>query len=148
MSTQTEAMKRWVEVFDGNWHDEPVDSEWADRAHQALAEMRQAIAEAEQPAQTCSRHAEAERLADQLEDPVNAKLYLAPYIAAELRRLVSFNQQLMDEVARLQKREWVGLTDEQVIKTFNAICNGKPFSVERILELHRAIEAELKEKNT
>jgi len=46
---------------------------------------------------------EAERLADQLEDPVNAKLYLAPYIAAELRRLVSFNQQLMDEVARLQK---------------------------------------------
>jgi hypothetical protein len=51
MSTQTEAMKRWVEVFDGNWHDEPVDSEWADRAHQALAEMRQAIAEAEQPAQ-------------------------------------------------------------------------------------------------
>jgi hypothetical protein len=105
MSTQTEAMKRWVEVFDGNWHDEPVDSEWADRAHQALAEMRQAIAEAEQPAQTCSRHAEAERLADQLEDPVNAKLYLAPYIAAELRRLVSLNKDLMDEVARLQKVE-------------------------------------------
>ena len=103
MTTQTEAMKRWVEVFDGNWHDEPVDSEWADRAHQALAEMRQAIAEAEQPAQTCSRHAEAERLADQLEDPVNAKLHLAPYIAAELRRLVSFNNDLMDEVARLNK---------------------------------------------
>ena len=51
MSKQIEAIKRWVEVFDGNWHDEPVDSEWADRAHQALAEMRQAIAEAEQPAQ-------------------------------------------------------------------------------------------------
>jgi hypothetical protein len=67
--------------------------------------MRQAIAEAEQPAQTCSRHAEAERLADQLEDPVNAKLYLAPYIAAELRRLVSLNKDLMDEVARLQKVE-------------------------------------------
>jgi hypothetical protein len=33
--------------------------------------------------------------------------------AAELRRLVSFNQQLMDEVARLQKREWVGLTDAE-----------------------------------
>jgi hypothetical protein len=42
---------------------------------------------------------------------------------------------------------WRGLTDEQVIKTFNAICNGKPFNVERILELHRAIEAKLKEKN-
>jgi hypothetical protein len=46
---------------------------------------------------------EAERLADQLEDPVNAKLYLAPYIAAELRRLVSLNNDLMDEVARLTK---------------------------------------------
>jgi hypothetical protein len=41
---------------------------------------------------------EAERLADQLEDPVNAKLYLAPYIAAELRRLVSFINDLKDEV--------------------------------------------------
>ena len=46
------------------------------------------------------------------------------------------------------QRKWVGLTDEQVIKTFNAICNGKPFNVERILELHRANEAKLKEKNT
>lgn len=49
--------------------------------------------------------------------------------------------------AALAQRTWVSLTDEQVIKTFNAICNGKPFNVERILELHRAIEAKLKEKN-
>ena len=41
---------------------------------------------------------EAERLADQLEDPVNAKLYLAPYIAAELRRQASFIKDLKDEV--------------------------------------------------
>ena len=41
---------------------------------------------------------EAERLADQLEDPANAKLYLAPYIAAELRRLVSFIKDLKDEI--------------------------------------------------
>jgi hypothetical protein len=57
--------------------------------------------------------------------------------AAELRRLVSFNQQLMDEVARLQKREWVGLTDEEID--------------EWTPEIHaviRAIEAKLKEKNT
>lgn len=38
-------------------------------------------------------------------------------------------------------KPWVGLTDEQVIKTFNAICNGKPFEIARILELHKAIEA-------
>lgn len=35
------------------------------------------------------------RLAAQLEDPVNAKLYLAPYIAAELRQLHAVNQDLL-----------------------------------------------------
>jgi len=131
MTTQTEAMKRWVEVFDGNWHDEPVDSEWADRAHQALAEMRQAIAEAEQPAQT-----EAERMADYLDGdwPGNE-------VSAELRRLVSFNQQLMDEVARLQKREWVGLTDEDKAKL------DEKFGDDTLAHLD-AIETKLKEKNT
>lgn len=38
---------------------------------------------------------EALRLAEQLEDPVNAKLHLAPYIAAELRRLYEVNQDLL-----------------------------------------------------
>ena len=45
------------------------------------------------------------------------------------------------------KRPWVGLTDEEIIKTFNAICNGKPFEIARILELHKTIEAKLKSKN-
>ena len=45
----------------------------------------------------------------------------------------------------LAQRTWVGLTDEEIIKIFNAICNGKPFGIERILELHKAIEAKLKE---
>ena len=39
---------------------------------------------------------EALRLAEQLEDPANAKLYLAPYIAAELRRLHEENDLLMN----------------------------------------------------
>ena len=39
---------------------------------------------------------EALRLAAQLEDPVNAKLHLAPYIAAELRRLHALNQELLE----------------------------------------------------
>lgn len=38
---------------------------------------------------------DALRFADQLEDPVNAKLYLAPYIAAELRRLHEANQAML-----------------------------------------------------
>ena len=45
------------------------------------------------------------------------------------------------------QRPWVGLTDDEIIKTFNAVCNGKPFEIARILELHRAIEAKLKERN-
>lgn len=43
---------------------------------------------------------EALRLAAQLEDPVNAKLYLAPYIAAELRRLHEVNQDLLKALTR------------------------------------------------
>ena len=35
---------------------------------------------------------DALRLAERLEDPVNAKLHLAPYIAAELRRLHAENE--------------------------------------------------------
>jgi len=45
-----------------------------------------------------STQTEAERLADELE-----MWTLGEPAAAELRRLVSFNQQLMDEVARLNK---------------------------------------------
>jgi hypothetical protein len=49
---------------------------------------------------------EAERLADALERQFptgTAQGHLDGEAAAELRRLVSFNQQLMDEVARLNK---------------------------------------------
>ena len=65
--------------------------------------------------------------------------------AAELRRLVSFNQQLMDEVARLQKREWVGLTDEEIDDieaTWEATQQWVSFR-----HATRVIESKLKEKN-
>ena len=50
---------------------------------------------------------EAERLAGHLEFPDGCpnEYVMRMQAAAELRRLVSFNQQLMDEVARLQKVE-------------------------------------------
>lgn len=55
---------------------------------------------------------EALRLAAQLEDPVNAKLHLAPYIAAELRRLHAVNQDLLGalhtilNISLVDNRHW------------------------------------------
>ena len=48
MSKQTEAIKLAIEVFDCNWHDEIVDTEWADKANNAITVLREALAE--QPA--------------------------------------------------------------------------------------------------
>ena len=81
---------------------------------------------------------EAERMADYLDGdwPGNE-------VSAELRRLVSFNQQLMDEVARLQKREWVGLTltDREALRDQFEGWNYPAVLVD-------AIADKLKEKNT
>jgi hypothetical protein len=55
MSTQTEAMKLAIEVFDGNWHDEIVDTDWADKANNAITALREALAE--QPAQQAPDYA-------------------------------------------------------------------------------------------
>lgn len=69
---------------------------------------------------------------------------------AEINRLVSFNQQLIDEVARLQKREWVGLTDDKVTNILEKCCREHNFandSAALSLSFARAIEAKLKSKN-
>jgi hypothetical protein len=65
-------------------------------------------------------------------------------LQAEINRLVSFNNQLMDEVARLQKREWVGLTDEEIF-VIKHIWITTSFATH--LDFARAIEDKLKAKN-
>ena len=45
------------------------------------------------------------------------------------------------------KREWVGLTDEEVMQTFEGIVKYAPSEM-RLKDFARAIEAQLKEKNT
>ena len=47
-----------------------------------------------------------------------------------------------DELAELQQREWVGLTDEEILKSEWAIGAN-----DVLLNFARAIEAKLKEKN-
>lgn len=114
---------------------------------------------------------EAERLADALttavkqidedDQVVHFARWFVEDSAAELRRLASFNQQLMDEVARLKqaeplpvktycggkawhvaptKNEWVRLTDEEVIEISH-------LALTRVQAV-RMTEAKLKEKHT
>ena len=45
------------------------------------------------------------------------------------------------------KREWQGLTDEEVMRTFEGIVKYAPSEM-RLKDFARAIEAQLKEKNT
>ena len=89
-----------------------------------------------------SKQIEALRLADELEMwTLGEPAVLA---AAELRRLVSFNKDLMDEVARLQKREWVGMT----AKERSELWWKTDMSKMPEHDYGKAIEAKLKEKNT
>lgn len=49
-----EAMRLAIEVFGGgNWHDEIVDADWADKANNAIKVLQEALAE--QPAQPAQR---------------------------------------------------------------------------------------------
>jgi hypothetical protein len=50
-------------------------------------------------------------------------------------------------VVMVSKREFVGLTDEEIEKVWNGIGYSKPWSEYRIV-VSRAIEAKLKEKNS
>ena len=60
----------------------------------------------------------------------------------EVERQSNLGKQILQEIK--PKREWVGLTDDEIIeirlKTFDAIATN--------YEVYRAIEAKLKEKNT
>jgi len=46
-----------------------------------------------------------------------------------------------------QKRQWVGLTDDEAMQTWDGIIKYAPGEV-RVKDFARAIEAKLKEKNT
>jgi hypothetical protein len=60
-----------------------------------------------------------------------------------VRKQASLINQLMDEVVRLQKREWVGLTDEEIKHEWEIWrC-----SVPRYVGFAKGIEAKLKAKN-
>ena len=46
------------------------------------------------------------------------------------------------------RREWVGLTDEEIIETYNEACREHFDDLYRVRHHARAIEAKLKERNT
>ena len=66
---------------------------------------------------------------------------------------VNISQERVDETAK-GKREWVGLTDDEIIKCFDSVAFGQ-VEDDLIINKHvniftaiRSIEAKLKEKNT
>ena len=103
------------------------------RAQQAITSLRQAIAEAEgQEKALQSLHAENERLGlykDAYAEPVIDK-------SAAIRIATALGWE--------PKREWVGLTDEQYFE----IGQRHWLPSNKIEQIHKEIEAKLKEMNT
>jgi hypothetical protein len=58
-----------------------------------------------------------------------------------------FNPELPHILRALRKREWVGLTDEEVDKAWRSVDYTVPWEQHRI-DIARALEAALKERNT
>jgi hypothetical protein len=95
-----------------------------------------------------TKQTEAERLAVVLmRHDVGGQLVIRKQAAAELRRQASLINQLMDEVARLQKREWVGLTDDQYFEIGQRHCLSSVKCYQIHKEIYEAIEAKPKAKN-
>ena len=141
MSTQTEAMKLAIEVFDGNWHDEIVDTDWADKANNAITALRKALAEQPAPVQRpdaigckCSECGKWQRWTPSGmtcknghggAPGINHRLYTTPPAQAQ------------------PAREWVRLTNEEIDAAWPS-----PKGTNSVRMVARIIEAKLKEKNT
>ena len=83
-----------------------------------------------------------ERIIDKL-DRLGAEAEIKE-MTPEIRRFALLVRQ--DVVAGWPKREWVGLTDEEAVQTWEGVIKYAPSDV-RVKDFARAIEAKLKEKN-
>ena len=143
-----EAMKQWLEALENSQRFVEASAnakmlhgwgEQLDTAEDAITSLRQAIAEAE-------KH-------EVSQEPV-AWMY-----EWDGRMHLTFTDQRFVEEAHPHfnkstplyttppQRTWVGLTDEDVVETWDAIIKYAPGDV-RLKEFARAIEDKLKEKNT
>jgi hypothetical protein len=83
-----------------------------------------------------------ERLIDKL-DRLGAVAEIRE-MTPEIRRFAMLVRQ--DVVEGWPKREWVGLTDEEAMQTWDGVIKYAPGEM-RVKDFARAIEAKLKEKN-
>jgi hypothetical protein len=131
---------------------EPVDEhkrssmmtrdEWMDWLEEAW--VRQAIAEAEN--QYAAKAAALAHLSDRIQiDPKTGNVSIGSKCEAEVKWDASAPLVMTPHPA-FQKREWVGLTDEEIDTAWRSVDYTVPYNQFRI-DVARAIEAKLKEKN-
>ena len=118
---EREALKMALEVFGGSdWHEEIVDSAWADKANKAIIAIREALAQQEHV--SYSGNGTAGREADV--KPTGFFFQMPP------------------------QRTWVGLTDEEIKSEAKYFCHGwYSQNPERLVLLVKIIKAKLREKN-
>jgi hypothetical protein len=122
----------------------------SDIVDEALAELRQAIAEAEKAATL----QEVSDIGQEIEkEPVSAKAIFETIIqwdeGAGKRSRIDLAQRIFDLYAP-PKREWVGLTDEEIHKIIDD-CTPDEAEPEELNDFAKAIfavEAKLRERNT
>jgi len=143
-----EAIKQALEVFGGcNWHDEIVDSDWADKAQSAIKALEEAL-----------KQDQGEQLArlgwQEIDCPIcggGARAFPKQKQGEPVAEVVedNFSRQIVGIGAwrslpnwtklytTPQTKEWVGLTDEDIEDCY----------IEELYLFAVALEAKLKQKN-
>jgi len=155
-----EAIKQALEVFGGcNWHDEIVDSDWADKAQSAIKALEEALKQ-EQGKQLA-------RLGwQEIDCPIcggGARAFPKQEQGEPVGKFAKFTDDIWREVTDrsagvflyTHPKEWVGLTNEEIEDCFDESCHLKVVDPKggikgsvNIFEVGKAIENKLKERNT
>lgn len=129
--TEREALKLALEVFGGNdWHDEIVDSAWADKANKAITAIKEVLAQPEQEFVKIAHKHEWFRTGE---------------MKVGQMRCIGCGKWGQEEAPQ---REWVGLTDEDILRELERVDSHTKRLPAGLKIFAHYLEARLKEKNT